>query len=87
MPPPNPRILAINISLTEEQVIDSFINAISTIPTPETENLNLNLQLMELKVNILHIWSSDDEKEEKIDLWKENKESKALILKYTKNKT
>ena len=32
---------------------------------------------MKLKVNVLDIWSSDDEEEGRIDLWKEDKGTKA----------
>ena len=87
MPPPNPRILMINIGLTEEQVLNSFVNANPTIPTPEIatpttptpeiKDLSLNQQLIELKVNVLDIWSSDDEEEGRFDLWKEDSGTKA----------
>ena len=77
MPPPNFRILIINTGLTEEQVLNSFVDAIPTTLTTETKKLNLNQQPTKLKVNVLEIWSSDDEEEGRIDLWKENKGTKA----------
>ena len=87
MPPPNSRILMINTGLTEEQVLNSFINvtptmltpetAIPITPTPELKDLSLNQQPIELKVNVLDIWSSDDEGERRFDLWKEDIGTKA----------
>ena len=66
----HPHILMINIGFLEEQVLNSFVNVTPTIPTLETKDLSLNWQPTELKVNVLDIWSSDDEKEGRIDLWK-----------------
>ena len=87
MPPPNPRILMINTSLTEEQVLNSFVNATPTMPmletatpitsTPEIKDMSLNQQPIELKVNVFDIWSSDDEVEGRFDLWKEDSRTKA----------
>ena len=40
MSPPNPQILMINTGLTEEQVLNSFVNANLAIPTPEINDLS-----------------------------------------------
>ena len=68
VPPLNPRILMINIGLTKEQVFDSFVDTTPTFPKLMPKDLNLNDQPMELKVNILDIWSSDEEDKGQIDL-------------------
>ena len=78
MPSPNSRIFMINTGLTEEQVLNFFINATPTIlmpepvtpitRTPEIKDLSLNQQPIELKVNVLDIWSSDNEREGRFDL-------------------
>ena len=71
----------INTGLTEEQVLNSFVNDTPITPTPEIKDLSLNQQLIELKVNVLDIWSSDDEGEGRFDLWKEDIRTKAWTFK------
>ena len=51
----------INIGLIEEQVLNSFIDTTLTTPKPITKNLDQNQQPIEPNVNVLDIWSSDDE--------------------------
>ena len=58
----------INTGLMEEQVFNSFVDVTRTLPKPKTKALNLNQQLVELGVNVLEIWSSDDEEGGRIDL-------------------
>ena len=62
----------INIGLTEEQVLNSFIDPTLALSKPITKDLDQNLnqsqQPIELSVNVLDIWSSDDEEGGKIDL-------------------
>ena len=86
----------INTGLTKEQVLDSFVNATPTMRTPETttpitpipeiKDLSLNQQPIELKVNVLDIWSSDDEGEGRFDLWKKDSGTKARPFKKTGKK-
>ena len=77
MPLPNPRILMINTVLTEEQVLNSFVDSTLAISKPITKDLDQNLnqsqQPIELNINVLDIWSSDDEEGGKIDLWRDDK--------------
>ena len=67
----------INTGLIEEQVLNSFVDPTLAIPKPTTKDLDQNLnhgqQLVELSANVLDIWSSDDEKGGKIDLWRDDK--------------
>ena len=62
----------INTGLTEEQVFNSFVDPTLAIPKPTTKDLDQNLnhyqQPVKLSVNVLDIWSSDDEEGGKIDL-------------------
>ena len=86
----------IDTGLTEEQVLNSFVNATPTMLTPETatpiiptleiKDLSPDQQPIELKVNVLDIWSSDDEGEGRFDLWKEDSEIKARPYKKTRKK-
>ena len=72
VPPPNPRILMINTGLTEEQVLSSFVDTNPTIPKPsakhQNQTINQSQQPKELHINVLDIWSSDDEEGGPIDL-------------------
>ena len=67
----------INTRLTEERVLNSFIDPTLAISKPITQNLGQNLnhsqRPVKLSVNVLDIWSSDDEEGGKIDLWKDDK--------------
>ena len=52
MPPPNSQILMINTGLTEEQVLDSFVNTTPTMPTPETATpITPTLKIKDLSLN------------------------------------
>ena len=42
--------------------------------------LDLKHQLIELDVNVLDIWSTDDEERGRIDLWKDDKGKKAQLV-------
>ena len=67
----------INTGLTEEQVLNSFIDTTLAISKPITKDLDQNLnqsrQPTELNVNVLDIQSSDDEEGGKTDLWRDDK--------------
>ena len=75
----------INTGLTKEQVLSSFVDANPTMPNPLTKDqnqtLNQSQQPKELHVNVLDIWSSDDEEGGPIDLWKDDKRKTPAVTK------
>ena len=71
-PPPDTPVLMIGTSLTEEQVFNSFVNVSPESTGAEAESLPQTEQPLELLVYVLDIWSSDDEHEGQVDLWKNN---------------
>ena len=80
----------INTGLTEEQVLNSFVDPTLAISKPITKDLDQNLdqgqQPIELNINVLDIWSSDDEEGGKIDLWGDDK-GKAQSVAKTEEKS
>ena len=76
----------INTGLTEEQVFDSFIDASPTLLKPKPKDLNLNDQPMEIIVNFLDIWSSDNKDEGQINLWEAKGKKKIPSVEEVKKK-
>ena len=70
VPPPNQHVLMIDTGLTEEQVLNSFVDLKPIMPTQPTNNFERGLI-----VNMMDIWSSDDERnDEKVDVWDNERE-------------
>ena len=75
----------INTGLTKEQVLSSFVDANPTISKPlakdQNQTLNQSQQPEELHINVLDIWSSDEEEGGLIDLWKNDKRKAPAVAK------
>ena len=72
-PPPDAPIHLIGTGLTEEQVLNSFVDIDAKPPMMGPESLPQNHQTPELPVLVLDVWSSDEEGVEPVDLWEGEK--------------